>query len=312
MGEKAGLLRIPFIEGKLRMTQTEPWTISHLLTWTTDYFKKSGSGSARLDAEVLLAHACDCERIELYTAFDTVPEDSVRDRFREFVKQRGEGTPVAYLVGHREFYSLTFKVTPAVLVPRPETEFLVVTAIDLAKHYEANGRSLEIADVGTGSGAIAVSVAKHVPQGKLTATDISGKALEVARENAAHHRVSERITFVECDLLSGIESDRRFDLILSNPPYIGENERQDLPPDVRDHEPTQALFAGPDGTDVIERLIPAAAQYLRSGGWLAMEIGPQIEAPVCELIRESGAFEAPSLTKDLSGFARVVKCRRLA
>jgi release factor glutamine methyltransferase len=293
------------------MTQTEPWTISRLLTWTTDYFKKSGSASARLDAEVLLAHACHCERIELYTAFDTVPEDNVRVKFREFVKRRGEGTPVAYLVGYREFYSLNFKVTHDVLVPRPETEFLVVTAIDLVKNFESDGQAIEIADIGTGSGAIAVTVAKHVEQGKLTATDISQEAIEVASENAAQHGVSERITFVNCDLMSGIEPNRRFDLILSNPPYIGENERQSLPPDVRDHEPPQALFAGPDGTDVIRRLIPTAAQYLRPGGWLAMEISPQIEASVCELIRENGEFEAPSLTKDLSGFARVVQCRRL-
>jgi len=293
------------------MSQTEPWTISRLLTWTTDYFKKSGSASARLDAEVLLAHACDCERIELYTAFDTVPEDNVRVKFREFVKRRGEGTPVAYLVGHREFYSLNFKVTHDVLVPRPETEFLVVTAIDLVKSFESDRQSIEIVDIGTGSGAIAVTVAKHVEQSKLTATDISRPAIEVASENAAHHGVSEQITFVNCDLMSGIEPTRRFDLILSNPPYIGEHERQNLPADVRDHEPPHALFAGPDGTDVIRRLIPVASQYLRPGGWLAMEISPQIEARVCDLIRETGAFEAPSLTKALSAFARVVQWLRL-
>ena len=294
------------------MPQTEPWTISQLLSWTTDYFRKSGSGSPRLDAEVLLAQACNCARIELYTAFDKVPEDNVREQFRELVKRRGQGTPVAYLVGFREFYSLSFKVTPAVLVPRPETEFLVLTAIDLAKKLAVANRAIEIADVGTGSGAIAVTVAKHVDDCQITATDISLAAIEVAMSNAAQHEVSDRVAFLQCDLLEGIEAGRQFDLILSNPPYIAESERDSLPPDVRDHEPWQALFAGPEGTEVIERLIPMAAQRLRPGGWLAMEISPRIEGSVCELIRQSQAFEAPEVTKDLSGFGRVVTCRRLA
>jgi len=293
------------------MSQTEPWTISRLLSWTTNYFQQSGSESPRLDAEVLLAHASGCERIDLYTAFDKVPNDQVRESFRDLVKRRGEGTPVAYLVGYREFYSLSFNVSPAVLIPRPETEFLVITALDLIKDFEIKDRPLEVADIGTGSGAIAVTIAKHVPQSRVTATDISREAIEVATKNAAKHGVSDRVKFVECDLMEGVGNDQRFDFILSNPPYIAEGECRTLSPEVRDHEPEHALFAGPKGTEVIARLIPAAAQRLRTGGWLAMEISPQIAQAVCELIRGHKDFEAPSLTKDLSGLARVVMCRRI-
>lgn len=294
------------------MSQSEPWTISRLLSWTTDYFQKSGSESPRLDAEVLLAHACGCERVELYTSFNKVPDDDVRQKFREWVKRRGEGTPVAYLVGYREFYSLSFKVTPAVLIPRPETEFLVVTALDLIKTFEVKNRPLEIADVGTGSGAIAVTIAKHAPQCQVTATDISREAIQVAASNADKHGVSDRVKFVQCDLMEGIGIDQQFDLVVSNPPYVAEGERETLPPDVRNHEPEHALFAGAQGTDVIARLIPIAAERLRPAGWLAIEVSPQISEPVSNLLRENESFESPALTKDLSGLARVVTCRRLA
>lgn len=291
-------------------SQTEPWTISRLLTWTTDHFRKSGSASPRLDAEVLLANACNCQRIELYTAFDQVPEQKAVDQFRQSVRRRSEGTPVAYLVGYREFYSLDFKVSPAVLIPRPETEFLVVAAIDLVKQSIELSRTLRIADIGTGSGVIAVTVAKNVPQCHVTATDISRGALEVARENAATHEVSERIDFIESDLFSNLSSDQQFDMVLSNPPYIGQIERGEISSDVLDHEPAQALFAGPDGTEVIRRLVPAAAEKLCPRGWLLMEISPKIERAVCQLIDESGSWESRSITKDLSGLARVVQCRR--
>lgn len=296
----------------LRMPPTEPWTIKRLLSWTTDYFRKSGSESPRLDAEVLLAHCCGCERIELYTAFDSLPADEVRKKFRGLVKRRGEGAPVAHLVGYREFYSLTFKVTPAVLIPRPETEFLVIAALDLSMDHQVPDRPPEIADIGTGSGAIAVTVAKHHTYCRITATDISREAIDVAAENADLHGVSERIEFVQCDLMDAVPADRQFDLVLSNPPYVADGDRESLARDVRDHEPPQALFAGPEGTDVIARLIPAAAERLLPGGWLAMEISPQIATAVSGMIDQSESFETPSFIKDLSGSVRVIKCRRLS
>src|SRR6478672_7807971 len=180
---------------------SESWTILRLLTWTTDYLKSHGSDSPRLDAEVLLAHARGCERIMLYTAFDQIVDESVRGKFRELVKRRAEGEPVAYLVGKREFYSLSFRVTPDVLIPRPETEFVVVAALDALKELPNDPL---VADVGTGSGAIAVAIGKHAPRAKAIAIDISSAALAVAKENAAAHQVLERIEFLEGDLLASL------------------------------------------------------------------------------------------------------------
>src|SRR5262245_54894920 len=166
---------------------SESWTILRLLAWTTDYLKSHGSESPRLDAEVLLAHARGCERIMLYAAFDQVIDEAIRSKFRELVKRRAEGVPVAYLVGKREFYSLSFRVTPDVLIPRPETEFVVVAALDALKEISKSQVENQplVADVGTGSGAIAVAIAKHAPHAKTVATDISSAALAIAKENAA-------------------------------------------------------------------------------------------------------------------------------
>jgi release factor glutamine methyltransferase len=296
---------------------SEAWTALRLLTWTTDYLQKHGSDSPRLDAEVLLAHARGCERIMLYAAFDEVVPDDIRSKFRELVKHRAEGTPVAYLVGKREFYSLSFRVTPDVLIPRPETEFVVVAVLDALKGSAGdnpkskiqNLKSL-IADVGTGSGAIAVAIAKHAPGCRVIATDISPAALAVAKENAAAHGVAERIEFLQGDLLAPIPAEPKFAVIASNPPYIGEGELASLAPSVRDHEPRQALIAGPTGTEVIERLIPQAADRLLPGGWLILEISPFIASRVIDLIAADGRFEAATLTKDLAGLPRVAKARR--
>ncbi|MCE9526703.1 MAG: peptide chain release factor N(5)-glutamine methyltransferase [Planctomycetales bacterium] len=293
------------------MTQPETWTVGRLLAWTADYLKKSGSPSARLDAEVLLSAARKCERIALYTAFEEIVLDDVRSTFRDLVKRRAGGTPVAYLVGKKEFYSLSFLVTPDVLIPRPETEHLVVAAVDLLAALPAGSHPL-VADVGTGSGAIAVCLAKHTAHAKIVATDISPAALAVARQNAASHGVSERIDFLETDMLEKAPAERKFDLVVSNPPYIGLNEEATLAPQVRDHEPRVALFAGPDGTEIIARLIPQAAARLKAGGYLLMEVSPLIAAGVSELVQKSNAFEPATILKDLAGLARVVQARRIS
>src|SRR5437762_3817241 len=180
---------------------SDSWTVLRLLTWTTDYLKSHGSDSPRLDAEVLLAHARGCERITLYTTFDEIVSEEVRGKFRELVKRRAEGVPVAYLVGKREFYSLSFRVTPDVLIPRPETEFVVVAALDALKGSEFRVQGSEatapkplasplVCDVGTGSGAIAVAIAKHATICRVVATDISQAALAIAKQNAAAHHVA--------------------------------------------------------------------------------------------------------------------------
>ncbi len=291
---------------------SESWTVLRLLTWTTDFLKSHGSESPRLDAEVLLAHARGCERIMLYAAFDQIVDDDTRAKFRDLVKRRSTGEPVAYLVGSREFYSLSFKVTSAVLIPRPETEFVVVAVLDAVKNSECRMQNAEIfvADVGTGSGAIAVTVAKHDPAVKVTAIDISPAALAIAKENATTHGVAERIEFKEGDLLASLPPEPRFAVIASNPPYIGEGEISSLAPSVINHEPRNALIAGPTGTEIIERLIPQAAERLLPGGWLILEFSPMIVNRVAELIAADGRFQEAAVTKDLAGLARVVKARR--
>ncbi len=292
------------------MSEADNWTVNRLLTWTTDYLRDRGSETPRLDAELLLADARGCERIELYTAFDEVVDDKVRAAFRDYVRRRAQGEPVAYLVGHREFYSLSFRVTPDVLIPRPETEHLVVELLDRIKANAPIERPIRIADVGTGSGAIAVAAAKHAPVGTVTAIDISPQALEVARSNAERHGVADRIQWVEGDLLTTLPAEEQFDFVVSNPPYVSESESRGLPNTVRDFEPHIALVAGPDGTEVIARLIPQAAERLPIGGWLLIEISPMVEERVRAKIAEDGRFEAAETAKDLSGVPRVIKAQR--
>jgi len=292
------------------MSEADNWTVGRLLTWTTDYLREHGSETPRLDAELLLADARGCERIQLYTAFDELVDDQVRAAFRDYVRRRAQGEPVAYLVGHREFYSLPFRVTPDVLIPRPETEHLVVELLDRIKAGNPTDHPFRIADVGTGSGAIAVAVAKHAPACTITAIDISPEALEVARSNAERHGVADRIQWLQSDLFAAVPAKEEFDFIISNPPYVSESEWRGLSKTVREFEPHIALVAGPDGTEVITQLIPQAAKCLQIGGWLLMEISPMIEEAVRAKIAKDGRFEPAETTKDLSGVPRVIKARR--
>ncbi len=292
------------------MSDTNAWTIGRLLTWTTDYLKQHGAASPRLDAEVLLAAARGCERIALYTAYDQIADDGTRSVFREYVRRRAAGEPVAYLVGHREFFSLSFQVTRDVLIPRPETEHLVVELLDLFQVRSAETARARIADVGTGSGAIAVTVAKHAAACHVTALDISPQALEVARGNAQHHGVADRIEFVLSDLLTEVPPAEPFEVVASNPPYVSESEWERLPPDVKDYEPRSALVGGATGSETIARLIPQAANHLRPGGWLLLEIGPSVEPSVHQLLGQDGRFQAVQTVKDLAGLPRVVKAQR--
>jgi release factor glutamine methyltransferase len=314
---------------------TAPWTIGRLLQWTADYLKSHGSDSPRLDAEVLLAKVLKCQRIQLYTAFDDQASEAVRAAFRELVRRRAEGAPVAYLVGHREFYSLDFRVTPDVLIPRPETELLVIALLDLAKARPAgdcpdfrvneNGSvpfdaktgtarpasaDLTIADVGTGSGIIAVCTAKHLPRCHVTAIDISPAALEVAKSNAEKHGVAGRIDLLHSDLFTSVAPDKKFDFILSNPPYIATGDLNTLPVDVKNFEPHAALLAGPRGTEVIEALIAQSADRLQPGGYLIIEISPIIYDRVNALLAADERFEPAVTIKDLARLPRVMQARK--
>jgi release factor glutamine methyltransferase len=289
----------------MSQSPSETWTIGRLLTWTADYLKQHGAASPRLDAEVLLAMAAGCQRIDLYTRFDEPAPETLRTSFRELVRRRAEGMPVAYLVGRREFYSLSFRVTPDVLIPRPETELLVVALLDRARPRVAAG-ALSVADVGTGSGIIAICAAKYLPTARVTAIDISPQTLAVARANAEDLKVAERIELIEGDLLAGLPADRRFNFIVSNPPYVSQAEFDALARDVQQFEPRGALVAGPTGTEVIQRLIPQARERLAPCGMLLIEISPMLEQPVRALFEAAGCWRLEPTIKDLAGHARVI------
>ena len=288
----------------------DTWTNGRLLQWTTNYLRERNVENPRLDTEVLLAHARRCQRIDLYAAFEEVAGDDVRAAFRELVARRAKGVPVAYLVGHREFFSLSFAVTPDVLIPRPETELVVTAVLDLAK-ADAAGGNWEIADVGTGSGNIAVAIAKYLPGCRVTAIDASPAALDVARRNAEKHGVADRVTFAQSDLLAALPAGRTFDIVVSNPPYVSKNEYEQLPREVKDHEPHGALVAGPRGTEVIERLIGECAGRLRQGGWLQFEISPMIADACRGLLADESRWADVQVIRDLGGLARIVQARRV-
>lgn len=280
-----------------------PWTVRRIMEVTTDFLKKQGSDTPRLDTEILLAHVRGCKRIELYTRYDEVLNDEHRDRLRELVRRRAKSEPVAYLVGHREFFGLDFRVTPDVLIPRPDTETLILELLEAAKAHSQP----RIADVGTGSGCIAIATAVNRPQASVTAIDVSESALAVARDNAQRHRVADRIRFLQGDLFGPLERDEQFELVVSNPPYVAEGELDDLQAEIRLHEPRSALTAGSDGLDLIRRLISEAPRRLAPGGELLFEISPEQHGPVRELLEHHGAYQDVRIVKDLSARERVAR-----
>ena len=282
---------------------TEAWTVRKLLSWTQDFLKKKGLDTPRLDSEILLAHALGCPKIELYVRIDEEPPEPVRTVFREMIKKRADGMPVAYLVGYREFYSLPFHVTPAVLIPRPETETLVMEALRLLKPM-ADPRVLDLC---TGSGCVAVTIAKQHKTARVTATDISAEALAVATKNAERHSMTDRVTFLKGDLAAAV-AGQTFDVVVSNPPYIAQSELPTLDPGVRNFEPMGALDGGPDGLDFYRRLAADVLALLNPGGTVLVEIGVTQEAAVRELF--AAQLEPGKTFKDQTGRPRVVTARR--
>jgi release factor glutamine methyltransferase len=282
-----------------------PWTIGRLLDWTSQHFAGKGVESARLEAELLLAHALACSRTTLYTDYGDVPSDEQRGRFRDLVQQRLTGRPVAHLRGRKEFFSLEFEVGPEVLVPRPDSEWIVTECLTLAKGMTAPA----ILDVGTGSGCLAIAVAAGHKNAILTAIDVSEPAVAVARRNAQRHNFDGRIRFLHGDLFAPLESDERFDFILSNPPYIPREQFGTLAPEVRDHEPRLALDGGEDGFAVIDRLIAGAGDHLRPGGFLIVEIGFDQEQAARERFLAHGGYELGKTIHDHAGHPRVLRAR---
>jgi release factor glutamine methyltransferase len=290
--------------GVQAVSAEQSWTIGRLLDWTTKFLEQKGSESPRLDTEVLLAHALGCKRIDLYARHTEEAPEQGRQRFRELVRQRIEGCPVAYLVGRKEFFSLELTVNRAVLIPRPDTECVVVECLRLAKGMAAPA----ILDLGTGSGCLAVAVAKHHKTARVTAVDINSEALALASGNADKHGVAERVRFAQGDLFAPL-SGERFDFILSNPPYIPRADIAKLPPGVRDYEPHSALDGGADGFAVFDRLIGEAPAHLSAGGYLLIEIGSPQEIPARERIGKYEGYELEKTVHDGSGHPRVLIAR---
>jgi release factor glutamine methyltransferase len=256
------------------------------------------SRNPRRDAEVLLAHVLRCDQAALLTHPERLLSPAESDQLESFLKRRLASEPMQYITGSQEFFGLLFAVTPAVLIPRPETEHLVEAALD-----HIGGEAVRIVDVGTGSGAIAVSLAHARPQSRVTAVDLSPAALEVARRNAQRHGVLDRVTFLQSNLLAALDS-ADFDVVVSNPPYIAEGEV--LEPQVSDYEPHPALYAGPTGLEVYERLIPEARKVLKPGGWLLLEIGFGQQPAVEALLR---GWRSVSVIHDLQGIPRVLRAQ---
>ena len=271
--------------------------------------------SAALAAELLLLHLLGRDRTWLYAH----PEDTLSEahlaNYKDLIERRAEGVPVQYLTGRQEFWGLEFEVNPSVLIPRPETEHLIEVALE--RLGERRSAPLRVADVGTGSGCLAVALARELPLARIVATDISSEALTVARRNAARHGVSERTEMLQMDLLqSYLRADDTqgavFDLIVSNPPYVGHTERPSLSREVAEHEPHQALFAGEHGLDVYPQLIAQAAMLLRLGGLLVVELGYGLAERVSSLIAKSPYWTHVNITNDLAGIPRVLAAERIS
>jgi release factor glutamine methyltransferase len=283
------------------------WTVRNLIQWTTKFLASKGVESAALEARILLAHVLGTTQMDVLVRYDETPADADRAAYRELIKRRVDGSPVAYLVGHREFFKLSFDVTPAVLIPRPDTEILVMEGL---KHL--TGRSSPaVLDLCTGSGCVAVSVAHKNRTARVLATDVSVEALEVARRNSAKHGVADRVEFAVGDLWAAVPEGRTFDVILTNPPYIGENEFTELAVDVRDHEPRLALDGGPDGLAFYRRIADSAGRFLKPGGVLLAEIGWTQEPAVRELFGAAAGLTGLPSVKDGAGHWRVVGAKRV-
>lgn len=279
-----------------------PQTGREILRWAASFLKAKGweDDSALLESRLLLGKAWNKDQLPLVTTLDELAEEQIWRAYQDLINRRAGHEPLQYILGFSEFMSLTFRVNPAVLIPRSDTELLVEEAIRVLEGLKAP----RILDVGTGSGAIAVSLARYLPHSRIWAVDISGQALAVARENALTNRVEERISFLQGDLFEPLKAPIIFDLIVSNPPYISEEEYKSLPPDVQ-KEPVRALLGGEDGLDYYRRIAARSLFFLRSQGELLLEIGWQQAEEVGRILREQG-YTGIKVLKDQAGRDRVV------
>lgn len=301
----------------------ETWTISKTLDWTTDYFtrlhrsakqrgqEKSNIEWPHLEAEILLAHALGLKRIELYTNHERTLTSEELSRFKGLIQRRSHREPIAYITNNQPFMSLDFYVDRSVLIPRPETEKLVEVAIDTIKNrvVEDVSSSTLFADIGTGCGAIAISLAKYLPNIKVIGIDSSADAIKNAQKNAKHHQLADRCQFIAGNLFEPLKE--RADIIVSNPPYIRSSELDKLQTDIKDWEPRKALDGGEEGLDYIRKLIEDAPGHLKPKGFLLIEIGYDQGEKAKELAENTKKYEEIKIIKDLNGKDRVLKARKL-
>jgi len=276
--------------------------------------------SHTLAAELLLMHALGRDRTWLYTHPEARLEPAQAEDYFSFIARRADGEPVQYVTGKQEFWGLEFKVTPAVLIPRPETEHVIEVALarlgprgfEIHLDTGAPREKLRVADVGTGSGCLAVALAYELPHADFFATDISAPALEIARENAVRHAVADRVNFMNANLLEPfLSAPQRFDLIVSNPPYIARAEAAELQREVRDHEPHAALFGGPSGVEIYALLIEQAGSLLHTGGLLVLELGYNSADHVRSILTLANGWKNVGFTNDLAGIPRVAAAERV-
>jgi release factor glutamine methyltransferase len=283
------------------------WTVGRVLSWTAERFRQAEMESGRLEAEILLASVLGCSRVGLYTDYHKPLDERERDAYRKLVRRRLRGEPTAYLVGEKEFWSLPFYVDERVLIPRPETELLVEIALEVLKDIEAPF----LFEMGTGSGCVAVAIAKERPDARVVATDIDGDALDVARRNVERNEAGN----VELRQGAGLEPVTEaemghVDLIVSNPPYVATSRLDQVQEHVIAYEPERALLAGKDGLDVIRMLVARAPRALKQGGWLVTEIDPAQAEEVEELLERAGSFDRIQVRHDLTHRDRAALARR--
>lgn len=276
-------------------------TVGSSRLWALEELKRARIDSPALTADLLLGFVLGWDRVRLLSHAERELDDVSWGRFQGLIHRRANGEPLQYLTGEKEFYGLAFMVTPAVLIPRPETEILVEKAVDLL--LQKSPTAARFADVGTGSGCIAVSVAHQIPASAGWALDVSDEALKIARENAKKHGVDDRIRFVQSDLLECFPEEPCFDAILSNPPYVALTEYDSLPTEVKNHEPHEALFGGADGLELYRRLIPQASVRLVAGGHLLLEVGAGQAGKVVQFLEQEG-FSLRAVLNDLQGISR--------
>jgi len=287
-----------------------PWTVLKTLQWTVDYFKSSALDTPRIDAETLLSHVLDCQRIDLYLRYDQPLNEDELTRFKHLIKRRIRREPVAYLVGAKEFWSLRVEVNPAVLIPRPDTECMVENALKLLPKA-AGEDPCTLLELGVGSGAVVIALAHERPDCHCWASDRSWPAISLARRNARRHDLDDRIRFFVSHWLDAVASPTAFfDMVLSNPPYIRHDAIDHLPDDIRLFEPVGALNGGPDGLCDIRTIMAQAHQCLKPGGELLMEIGFDQRHAVEALARTCQAYADVQFFKDYSGHDRVVRLRK--